>query len=163
MVKHSPGRLSVRDRHGRGLRGLVVVPVPDYHVGADRGLLDQQRAARRIPARRTRRQRFDEIAISVMADIESRWKKQLAFVELAVEEVPVLPQNWTGTRIPLASLVAGTATTPPRVVLFRQPIESRAQSRSDLEAMLLTCLVEQVAGFLGISPAEVHPRYPTED
>lgn len=133
--------------------------MPNYHVGGMRGLSDQHLAARAVPARRTRREGFDEIAVSVMADIESRWKQQLAFVELAVEDVPVLPQDWTSSRVPLTSLVAGTATSPPRLVLFRRPIESRSDNRSELEALLLTCLVEQVAGFLGKDPQDIHPNY----
>jgi hypothetical protein len=140
-----------------------VVPMPHYHVGGERGLSDQQLAARTVPARRTKKEHFDEIAVSVMADIESRWKQQLAFVELAVEDVPVLPAGWSSTRVPLASLVAGSATSAPRLVLFRRPIESRAQGSGEIEAMILTCLVEQVAGFLGKTPQEIHPQYLAEE
>lgn len=140
-----------------------MVPIPGFQIGSEVGLEAQLKAARSVPALRPRRQRFDEIAIGVMANIESRWKQQLSFVELAVEEVPVLPLGWPSARVPLASLVAGTATTPPRIVLFRLPIEARAQSRSELEAVLLTCLVEQVAGFLGMPPADVHPSYRDQD
>ena len=37
-------------------------------------------------------------------------------------------------------------------MLFRRPIEHRAESRADLEALLLTVVVEQVAELLGIDP-----------
>ena len=44
-------------------------------------------------------------------------------------------------------------------MLFRRPIEHRAETRADLEAMVLTVVVEQVAELLGIDPEQVDPRY----
>ncbi|HET8561095.1 MAG TPA: metallopeptidase family protein [Marmoricola sp.] len=115
-----------------------------------------------MPARHTRRERFDRIALATMREFELRWPAQLATTELAVEEVPLLPEHWAAETVPLASYVEPTARTPGRIVLFRQPIEHRAESRTDLEALLLTVLVEQVAEILGIPPEEVHPGYEEE-
>ncbi|MCP6385231.1 metallopeptidase family protein, partial [Klebsiella pneumoniae] len=62
------------------------------------------------------------------------------------------------------SLVRATGDEPTRLVLFRRPIEHRASRPSDLEALVLTVVVEQVAELLGIDPADVDPRYsPDED
>ena len=61
--------------------------------------------------------------------------------------------------MPLASLVRGHGTTPTRLVLFRRPIEHRCETRADLEAMVLTVVVEQVAELLGIDAEDVDPRY----
>ena len=47
-------------------------------------------------------------------------------------------------------------------MLFRRPIEHRAETRADLEALLLTIVVEQVAELLGIDPDKVDPRYEGE-
>jgi hypothetical protein len=44
-------------------------------------------------------------------------------------------------------------------VLFRRPIEHRAESRIDLEALVLTVVVEQLADYLGVPPEDVHPDY----
>ena len=112
-----------------------------------------------MPAQETRRERFDAIALAVMQDLELRWPVQLATTELAVEEVPLLPDHWEAETVPLASYVEPTARTPGRLVLFRQPIEHRAETRTELEALVLTVLVEQVAEVLGIPPEEVHPGY----
>jgi len=97
--------------------------------------------------------------MDVMSDVESRWTEELAPVELAVEDIPVLPRTWVAPRVPLASLVPGTKSTPPRLVLFRRPIEHRAESRVDLEALVLTVVVEQLADYLGVPPEDVHPDY----
>src|SRR6195952_4126878 len=118
--------------------------------------------AGRVPAHRTGRERFDEVAVDVMSDVESRWTDELSPVELAVEDIPVLPHTWVAPRVPLASLVPATQATPPRLVLFRRPIEHRAESRADLEALVLTVVVEQVAELLGIDPQKVDPRYEGE-
>jgi predicted Zn-dependent protease with MMP-like domain len=113
----------------------------------------------RVPAHRTGRERFDQVAVDVMSDVESRWEDELAPVELAVEDIPLLPSTWVAPRVPLASLVPATASTPPRLVLFRRPIEHRAETRADLEALVLTVVVEQLADYLGVPAEDVHPDY----
>jgi hypothetical protein len=115
--------------------------------------------AGRVPVHLTGRERFDQVALDVMADVESRWTEELAPVELAVEDIPNLPRTWVAPRVPLASFVPGTAVVPPRLVLFRRPIEHRAESRADLEALVLTVVVEQLADYLGVPAEEVHPDY----
>ena len=58
--------------------------------------------------------------------------------------------------------MTGSGANPSRLVLFRRPLEHRAADRGDLEAMVLTVVVEQVAELLGISPSDVDPRYPED-
>ena len=48
---------------------------------------------------------------------------------------------------------------PPRLVLFRRPLEHRAETLADLEALVLTVVVEQLAEVLGVPPEDVHPDY----
>lgn len=128
-----------RDRHGRGMRGLAL--------------------GTKVPAQRTAGERFDQIALTVMQDLWQRFPDQLGRVQLGVEEVPLLPENWSPDSVPLASYVEASGTDPARLVLLRRPIEHRAEEPGDLEALVLTVLVEQVAEILGISPEEVHPDY----
>jgi predicted Zn-dependent protease with MMP-like domain len=115
-----------------------------------------------VPAARSRREQFDLVALAVMDDVQARWEDRLSRLELAVEEIPMLPASWASEQVPLASYVAETAGNPPRLVLFRQPIEHRAETRLDLEALLLTVVVEQVAEILGVAPEDVHPDYQEE-
>jgi Zincin-like metallopeptidase len=134
----------IHDRRGRGMRG------PTFGVDAPGG---------RVPAHLSAREQFDQIALDVMSDVESRWPEELATIELAVEDIPVLPLTWVAPRVPLASLVPATSVVPPRLVLFRRPIEHRSETRADLEALLLTVVVEQLADYLGVPAEEVHPDY----
>ncbi|SDS27764.1 Zinicin-like metallopeptidase [Nocardioides scoriae] len=123
---------------------------PAYGPGAPRGP---------VPAALSRRERFDRVAVSVMADVESRWTEELSRVELAVEDAPVVPPSWVAPRVPLTSFVGGTAATPPRLVLYRRPLEHRVETLVELEALVLTVVVEQLADYLGVPPEDVHPDY----
>ncbi|WP_323791646.1 metallopeptidase family protein [Nocardioides sp.] len=136
-----PRERRLRDRHGRGPRGPAVLAGPHGH-----------------PRRTTSRDRFDSLVLDVITDIESRWERHLGLVEYAVEDTPQLPDDWDSGTVPLSSLVRGFGGQPTRLVVFRRPIEHRSESRSDLEAMVLTVVVEQVAELLGIDPEAVDPR-----
>ena len=135
-----------RDRRGRGMRGPGVMP---YALGT--------------PVRPTSGERFDTLVLDVIADLEDRWSDRLGLVEYAVEDAPQIPDDWHPETVPLASLVRGARGAPTRLVLFRRPIEHRAETRSDLEALVLTVLVEQVAELLGIDAELVDPRYRPRD
>src|SRR3954453_13072323 len=64
-----PGR-SRRDRHGRGLRGRLV---PDE-----------------VPLAGSRAEKFDDLVLDAVEDLERRWERERAGVEFAVEDVPWL-------------------------------------------------------------------------
>ena len=115
------------------------------------------------PVLPTPRERFDELVLEVVADLERRWSDRLGLVEYGVEDAPQIPDDWATGTVPLSSLVRGSGGRPTRLVLFRRPIEHRCETRADLEALVLTVLVEQVAELLGIDPADVDPRYDAGD
>lgn len=109
------------------------------------------------------RELFDALVLDVVHDMEQRWHAELGLVEFAVEETPLVPDDWSADTVPLATLVRGSGTTPTRLVVFRRPIELRAETRADLSALVLTVLVEQVSELLGRPPEEIDPRYDPEE
>ena len=111
------------------------------------------------PELRTTGERFDQLVLDVVSAIDERWSERLGVLEYAVEDAPQIPDDWHPETIPLSSLVRGARGAPTRIVLFRRPIEHRCESRTDLEAMVLTVVVEQVAELLGIPAEDVDPRY----
>lgn len=115
------------------------------------------------PELRTRRDKFDDLVLAVVADIEVRWQAHLGLVEYAVEDTPQVPDDWEPDTVPLSSLVRGSGAQPSRLVVFRRPIEHRCASRGELEAMVLTVVVEQVAELLGVTPEVVDPRVADDD
>jgi predicted Zn-dependent protease with MMP-like domain len=114
------------------------------------------------PELRTPRERFDDLALGIVSEIDARWQDRLGLVEYAVEDTPQIPDDWASGTVPLSSLVRATGTTPTRLVLFRRPIEHRCETRAELEAMVLTVVVEQVAELLGLEAEQVDPRYDGE-
>src|SRR5690242_16011141 len=107
----------------------------------------------------TRGERFDELVLDTVRDIDARWQDRLGLVEYAVEDTPQLPDDWSGETVPLASLVRGHGAEPTRLVVFRRPIEHRCETRPDLEAMVLHVLAEQIAEMPGIDAVDLDPRY----
>jgi predicted Zn-dependent protease with MMP-like domain len=119
-------------------------------------------AVGRPPYPRSRRESFDRLVLDIISDLDERWSDRLGLVEYAVEDTPQLPDDWEPGTVPLSSLVRGSGATPTRLVVFRRPLEHRAADRMELEAMVLTVVVEQVAELLGIDPSQVDPRYPDD-
>lgn len=95
----------------------------------------------------------------MVRELEQRLGNELGRVEFAVEEAPMLPRDWDMPTVPLASVARGTGTHPTRIVLFRQPIELRAETPDDLSALVFTVLVEQLGEYLGVPPGDIDPRY----
>lgn len=85
-------RIRRRDRHGRGLRGVLAPPD--------------------VPLHRTRAERFDELVLQAVTRLEPRWEAHLAGVEFAVEEVPPPTAPGSGP-VPLARLEPGSGPAAP--------------------------------------------------
>lgn len=163
----SPSRPTARrrrDRHGRGLRGPLVPP--SVELGG---------RTVRVPVSQTRGQRFDDLVLDAVEDLEQRWARELEGVEFAVEDVPAVPlgvdaaldedvvaDETAGGAVPLGRLLpAGTddqgRPTAARVVVYRRPLEARAADRGDLADLVHDVVVDQVARLLDLDPDEVDP------
>ena len=87
-----------RDRRGRGMRGPGLLPGPHSPRG--------------VPAARSRKAAFDALVLTLVQELDSRWHAELGLVEFAVEETPLVPDDWDADTVPLASLVRGTGGEP---------------------------------------------------
>ncbi len=129
-----------RDRRGRGLRGPLL-PTS-------------------LPAFRTRAERFDDLVLAAVERLEKRWSRQLDGAEFAVEDVPPSqPAPWEHGGVPLGRYFPADAGLPPRIVVYRRPVETRALDVEELEDLVRDVVVEQVAHLLARSPDEVDPEY----
>src|ERR1700754_4984818 len=133
-----------RDRHGRGLRGRLVPAT--------------------VPLARTKAEIFDDLVLDTVETLERRFAKELAGVEFAVEDVPPELNVYDSDvledgEVPLARLLPGrpgrSAAVPPRIVLYRRPLEFRAMDREDLADLVHDVIIEQVANLLGVDPDEL--------
>ena len=128
-----------RDRRGRGPRG------PLLQAG--------------LPAYRTRAERFDDLVLDAVDLLERRWAQELAGVEFAVEDVPPSdPAPWEDDAVPLGRLFPADGSSPARVVVYRRPVETRADEE-DLDDLVAEVVIQQVAHLLELPPDDVDPRY----
>lgn len=147
-------RRAHRDRRGRGLRGRLAPPS--------------------VPLSRTRRELFDDLVLDAVEHLEGRWSAELSRIEFAVEDVPIVEDNGLDDPmhgsdvvedgdVPLSRIlpeeVDGTGRrTPPRIVLYRRPLEVRARNRQELGDLVHDIVVEQLANLLGRDPDDIDPQ-----
>jgi predicted Zn-dependent protease with MMP-like domain len=158
----TPGRR--RDRHGRGVRGPLV---PRSARLGEREV--------RLPGARTRAERFDDLVLDAVEDLERRWAAELEGVEFAVEDVPavgldgaavldgdVVADETAGGAVPLGRLLppvmdASGRQAPARIVVYRRPLEARSSGAAELADLVHDVVVDQVARLLQLDPDEVDP------
>jgi len=125
-----------------------------------------------MPLHRTRSERFDDLVLLAVSQLEPRWETELSALEFAVEEIPpAIPDTDDPDLVPLARLEPGAvadlagdgADTPARIVLYRRPLMARADAEEELAELVLDVIVEQFARWLGVDPQTVDPGYPEED
>ncbi|MFI7588396.1 metallopeptidase family protein [Spongisporangium articulatum] len=140
----STGPRRRRDRHGRGLRGSLI--------------------PQGLPAWRSRSEAFDELVLDAVESLERRWAKELDGVEFGVEDVPPSdPSPWEHGDVPLGRFFPAEGELPPRIVVYRRPVETRAVEPAEVAALAQDVVIEQVAHLLGLSPEQVDRRYGRPD
>lgn len=109
----------------------------------------------RVPAMRSRGQRFDEVVVDSFERICDRAQIKKVPIELAVEDVPPSdPAPWED-QIALARAFPAEQSLPARVVVYRRPVETRAENDAELAELIDLVMCEQIAGLLGIDPDEL--------
>ncbi len=110
--------------------------------------------------------------------IERRWQQRVSTLDVAVDEIPRIaakdpesvqwpPEVVADGPIPLARLIpAGVDVrgnpTRARILLFRKPIEQRANDSLELGELLHEILVAQVATYLDVEPTVIDPTIDDE-
>ena len=82
-------------------------------------------APRGLPLQRSAAAQFDEVVAIEVTRLEKRLPQVVARVEFAIEDVPNLDLH--AGEIPLTHSTGGTSHEPYRIVVFRRPIELRAE------------------------------------
>jgi len=109
---------------------------------------------------RSRAEQFDDLVLEAASRLEQRIGKDLGELEFAVEDVPPSdPAPWEAADIALGRLFAAQGRMPARIVIYRRPVETRADDERELAALVNEVVIEQVAAMLGVDPAELDPGY----
>ncbi|HUB42297.1 MAG TPA: metallopeptidase family protein [Streptosporangiaceae bacterium] len=115
--RRATGRVRRRDRHGRGLRGSLVPPD--------------------VPLYRSRSDRFDDLVLLAVSQLEPRWEAELAGIEFSVEEIPpVIPDAGDSEPVQLGGLEAwpaapGRVRPAPMRQVPPQPAQGGPAAQSD--------------------------------
>jgi len=73
-----------------------------------------------------------------------------------VEDVPPSdPAPWEERRVLLGRLFPADGKLPPRIVVYRRPIEARAGEGEDRADLVREVLTEHVAALLGVAPEDL--------
>lgn len=135
----SRARPRPRDRHGRGFRADLIPP--------------------HLPGFLTRRARFDAEAADAAQAVIERFPRRLEHVRIHVEDVPPPISAGRGeSEIPLGRCIPADRTCPPRVILYRRPIETRTPDPEDRPRMVRQVLSEQFGALLGMAAEDVDPE-----
>lgn len=130
-----------RNRHGRGLRGELMLPT--------------------LPGYRTRSDRFDDFVLDSAQRLHDIWGKPLDGVRFAVDEIPPGLERLVadGTPAPMGAYTPATAEEGPVITLYRRVVEQACDSREELQDLVHDVVVERTAEMLGVPPESLDPVY----
>ncbi|MEV7607033.1 metallopeptidase family protein [Paenarthrobacter sp. NPDC089322] len=130
-----------RNRHGRGLRGELMLPS--------------------LPGFRTRSERFDDMVLDSAERLQDMWGKQLDGVLFAVDEIPPDLEQLVaaGGGAPMGSYTAGGRGEAPMITVYRRVVEQTAGTREELQDLVHDVVVEYTAEMLGVPPETLDPVY----
>ncbi len=130
-----------RNRHGRGLRGEIMLP--------------------NLPGYRTRGERFDDLVLDSAERLQDMWGKRLDGVAFAVDEIPPNLEQLVaeGTAAPLGSYTPAAHGAGPVITIYRRVVEHTTGGREDLQDLVHDVVVEYTAEMLGVPPETLDPVY----
>jgi predicted Zn-dependent protease with MMP-like domain len=140
----SPGRsfmMRRRNRHGRGLRGDVVLPTH--------------------PGYRTRSDRFDDMVLDSAQRLHDIWGKTLDGVRFGVDEIPPDLEQLAANAatVPMGSYTPATDEDGPMITVYRRVVEQACGSVEELQDLVHDVVVEHTAEMLGVAPETLDPVY----
>lgn len=130
-----------RDRHGRGLRGELLLPS--------------------LPGHQTRSERFDTLVMESAERLGELWGEALERVQFVVDEIPPHLEDLVGSgdRPPLARFDPAGPEAPATISVYRRPIESLVTGPEELRELVHEAVIEQTAELLNVPPEAVDPLY----
>ncbi|MGJ9403247.1 metallopeptidase family protein [Arthrobacter sp. KK5.5] len=132
-----------RNRHGRGLRGQLMLP--------------------QLPGARTRFERFEDLVAEAAERLEELWGARIADVAFSVELVPgakaLRRAEASGRGVPLGTTRGASPRRAASIVVYRRPVEQLVDHPVELPEAVHDVVVELVAELLAMAPEDVDPTY----
>jgi predicted Zn-dependent protease with MMP-like domain len=123
-------------------------------------------AGRPVPIAHSRSDAFDAMVLHAVDHLQPRLADRLRDIEFAVEDVPAVTDASVSAddvlddnSVPLSRVYrAGLAgISAPVIVLYRRPLESRANRADELAGLVHDVVVEQVARLFNTTAEEIDP------
>ncbi|HEY8294627.1 MAG TPA: metallopeptidase family protein [Micrococcaceae bacterium] len=130
-----------RNRHGRGLRGELLLPA--------------------LPGAHTRAEKFDELVMDSAERLGELWGTAMESVQFVVEDIPSSLEELVakGERAPLGTHRVAGPGTPASITIYRRPIEQLSDNDDELREIVHEIIIEEAAGILNVAPEAVDPVY----
>jgi len=130
-----------RNRHGRGLRGEVMLPTH--------------------PGYRTRGDRFDDMVLDSAQRLHDIWGKTLDGVRFGVDEIPPDLEQLAAnaTPAPMGAYTPAAGEDGPTITVYRRVVEQACSSVEELQDLVHDVVVEHTAEMLGVAPETLDPVY----
>jgi predicted Zn-dependent protease with MMP-like domain len=130
-----------RNRHGRGLRGEVMLPTH--------------------PGYRTRSDRFDDMVLDSAQRLHDIWGKTLDGVRFGVDEIPPDLEQLAANSVPapMGAYTPATDEDGPMITVYRRVVEQTCGGADDLQDLVHDVVVEHTAEMLGVAPETLDPVY----
>jgi predicted Zn-dependent protease with MMP-like domain len=130
-----------RNRHGRGLRGEVMLPTH--------------------PGYRTRADRFDDMVLDSAQRLHDIWGKTLDGVRFGVDEIPPDLEQLAAHAAtpPMGSYTPASGDDGPMITVYRRVVEPACSSVDELQDLVHDVVVEHTAEMLGVAPETLDPVY----
>jgi predicted Zn-dependent protease with MMP-like domain len=126
-----------RDRHGHGARGPVIPHSAPIHETAD--------------------ELFERLLTEAVSDVNIRLGRELASVEIMLEEIPNLRDlTLAQENVPLGRV---EIANPSKVVIYQKPIQQRADTKQELDRLIRDTLAELISLIIGIRAVDIDPNY----
>ena len=130
-----------RNRHGRGLRGELMLP--------------------NLPGFRSRSERFDDMVLDSAERLQEMWGQQLDGVLFAVDEIPPRLEQLVAERTaaPMGAYTPARGGEPPMITVYRRVVEQGCPGPEELQDLVHDVVVEHTAEMLGVAPETLDPVY----
>jgi predicted Zn-dependent protease with MMP-like domain len=101
---------------------------------------------------------FIDCVTTTIDDLAHHCPEALTHVDIGVEEVPDVSDVWSH-RVPLATAHDAGADRVAQIVLYRRPIELRCSNRHQIQQLVFTTVVEQLAQVTGLPVDRIDPEH----
>lgn len=105
----------------------------------------------------SRAETFDELVLDCAKRYQPVLERRGTRIELVVDDVPAAdPAPWEEGPA-LARVFPSEGTRPPRIVIYRRPVETLATREGDLPSVVGMVVARQVAELLGVDVEDIDP------